>query len=82
MRGISPTPTVLKTPAELAIEARAINALNEYRLIKLGAATYEQLGYEVPGGGPAYVKLLEFLAIDSEIKSAEAERDNEQFKRR
>ncbi len=67
----------LKSRAEQLIEARAINALNEYRLVKSGAATYERLGYEVPGGGPAALKLHEFLAIDGEIQRAEADRDRE-----
>jgi hypothetical protein len=65
----------LKTPAEWRVEARAIAAINEYQLVKSGATTYERLGYEVPGGGAAYVKLLEFLSIDAEIRRAEAERD-------
>lgn len=72
----------MKTRAELLIEARAINALNEYRLVKSGAATYERLGYEVPGSGPAGLKLYEFLAIDAEIQRAEIDREREANRRR
>ena len=72
----------MKTRAELLIEARAINALNEYRLVKSGAATYERLGYEVPGSGPAGIKLFEFLAIDAEIQRAEIDREREANRRR
>lgn len=82
MRGITPTPTELKTRAELLIEARAINALNEYRLVKNGATTYERLGYDVPGNGPAGIKLYEFLAIDAEIQRAETDREREAARRR
>ena len=79
---MSPGGSALKTRAEQVIEARAINAINEYRLVKSGAATYERLGYEVPGGGPAALKLIEFLAIDGEVQRAEADRDREHIKKR
>ncbi len=52
----------------------ALQALNEYRLIKSGVTTYERLGYEVPNGGAAAIKLLEWLAIDSDVNEAEADK--------
>ena len=52
-----------------------MQAINEYQLVKSDVTTYERLGYEVPSGGASVIKLYEWLAIDSEIKRAEADRD-------
>jgi len=64
------------------LESKALNALNEYRLVKSGVTSYEALGYGVPSSGPAAVKLLEFLAIDSDVQRAEADRERELSKKR
>jgi hypothetical protein len=67
--GISPSPEG-KTREERLLESRARAALAEWRLVREGAATYETLGYGVPDQGPAAVKLLEFLAISTEMDGA------------
>lgn len=71
---IAPTRSHLKTREELALEARAMQALSEYRLVKDRAATYETLGYGLSGGGVAMAKQLEYLAIDSDLADALEER--------
>lgn len=52
-----------------------MSAINEYQLVKSGVTSYERLGYEVPDGGAAYVKLIEYLVIDAAITDAQNERD-------
>lgn len=55
------------TPEEKELITRAGNAIQEYRLISSGAATWFDLGY---GVRPPMVKLMEYLAIDSDMKEA------------
>ncbi len=69
MRGISPG-VEGKTPDELTLQAQAIQAISEYRLVKDGVATYAQLGYSLPDGQIIGVKMLEYLAIDSDYTGA------------
>lgn len=63
----------LKTPQERALEARALHAIAEYRLVKRGVATYQQLGYRLPGDDAPEIKLLEFLMIDGAFNKANQE---------
>jgi len=62
------------------MEADALIALNEWRLLTAGLATWRDLGYGEPVPEP---KLLEMLTVDEEIAQArrrrrkvEAERGN------
>lgn len=59
-----------KSQEERALEARAVQALGEYRLVKDGVTTYAALGYGLPGGGVTQVKALEYLAIESDMADA------------
>ncbi len=54
----------------MRLQARAIQALSEYRLVKDGVASYAQLGYALPDGRVIGVKMLEYLAIDSDYADA------------
>lgn len=54
------------TAEEREMHSRASVAVNEYRLIQAGV-TFDGLGY----GAPApMVKLMEYLAIDTDVKMA------------
>lgn len=72
-RGISVKPNEHKTADENRLTVQALNALNEYSLVKSGAASYESLGYGVPDQGAEAFKLYEYLVIDEAI--AEATKD-------
>lgn len=48
-----------------------LGALQEYRLVKAGVASYAELGY----GAGNETKLLEYLAIDAEISEAQQDKD-------
>ncbi len=72
----------MKTGEELRVEAKAIRAINEYHLVKSGAASYDTLGYGVPDEGPSCTKLYEFILIDSIVKQAERDLARQQQKSR
>ena len=58
------------TPEEKDMQSRASTAIQEYRLVASGM-TYADLGYGTP---PPMVKLMEWLAVDADLKSALAEK--------
>lgn len=58
------------TPEEADLMERAAQAFVEWRLVSEGLATYESMGYCTPEGKPWEVKLLEFIAVDSEVQEA------------
>lgn len=71
---ISPTANALKTAEELALESRAVRALSEYRLVKDGVSTYQDMGYRLLDGTVPAVKQYEYLAVDAEMAEALTEK--------
>ncbi len=69
LRGIQPGHEG-KTADELRLQAQAVHAISEYRLVKDGVASYAQLGYLLPDGQVVGVKMLEYLAIDADYADA------------
>jgi hypothetical protein len=69
LRGITPGHEG-KSAQELKLQARAIHAISEYRLVKDRVASYAELGYSLPDGRIIGVKMLEYLAIDADYADA------------
>jgi hypothetical protein len=61
---------------ERTLVTRALNAIAEWRLVKEGAATYAQLGYDDGVGHVPIMKLREFLVISQLYAEAEREKPN------
>ncbi len=56
------------------LELRAARAIEEYRLLSSGAATWRDLGYGDPVPG---LMLRRFLAVDAEVQAALREKAKE-----
>lgn len=74
IRGLTAQPNEFKTPERNRLEAQSLNALNEYSLVKAGAASYESLGYEVPDQGVMAFKLYEYLVISEAVEQAQRDK--------
>ncbi|MCK4958041.1 MAG: hypothetical protein KAT00_01545 [Planctomycetes bacterium] len=70
VHGISPTDSPLKSAEEIALEHRALRALNEYRLVKDGVIDYGDMGFALPDGRIIATKLIEYLVIGNAYAAA------------
>jgi hypothetical protein len=52
------------------LEAKAANAISEWRLVKDGVSAYARMGYATPDGQEWAVKMMEYLIIDSAVSEA------------
>lgn len=59
-----------KTQGELELQKQALLALNEYLLIKSGAARLTDLGHVTDDGRPLEFKLREFTTIEGLVAQA------------